>query len=111
MYIGKVLNIYTKGSGSHYGSVLTTDGASGLSALLLRVYWLIAMGQCILIVNIRSLIDCHVFRMTVPMTTIFWHLTLLANTYKNLVYIIHMCLSAISYIILNQLHLKVEGRM
>ena len=36
MYIGEILNISTKGSGICYGSVLTTDGTSGLSALLLQ---------------------------------------------------------------------------
>jgi hypothetical protein len=53
MYIGEVLDIYAKGSGSRYGSVLTANGISGLSAFSLQVYRLIEMAQQIFTVDLR----------------------------------------------------------
>jgi len=43
VYIGEVLDIYTQASGSHYGSVIDANGASGLSSLSLRVYRAVVM--------------------------------------------------------------------
>jgi hypothetical protein len=43
VYLGEVLDIYSKGSSSHYGSLLAADGVSGLSAISLQVYQPIIM--------------------------------------------------------------------
>ena len=61
MYIGEVLDIYAKGSSSRYGSVLTADGISGLSAFSLQVYQLIEMAQHFFTVDLRSFTDrCYI---------------------------------------------------
>ena len=77
--IGEVLDIYTKWSGSCYGSILTVDGIPGLSALSLQVYQPIARIQYVLLWISGHWLISVVFRMTVmshntPVTllTKFW---------------------------------------
>ena len=103
MYIGEVLDIYAKGSGSRYGSVLTADGIAGLSVFSLQVYRLIEMAQYFFTVDPRSLAD----RCYIRMTTMFRRLTLPADTNKNSV-CIHVLPSAIASVTLDQQHSQME---
>ena len=45
VYMGEVLDIYTQGSGSRYGSLVEVDGISGLSALTVHVYRPVNIGS------------------------------------------------------------------